>query len=134
MMDGNEARRILDEYFPRKKRFVGGNYSTPRFNIIGFSNEDIIEYKHCPLDLAVRLIKTKRGLTCPTCGYIYTKEEAPNEEGVTIKHNKQQTKIVTGKRKKRYYDKQGNEINDPDLIADIQRGANVISYHEEKQG
>jgi hypothetical protein len=35
-------------------------------------------------------------------------------------------------KKKKYYDKQGHEINDPDLIAEVQRGATVISYHEEK--
>ena len=44
------------------------------------------------------------------------------------------TRIVTGKMKKKYYDKQGNEINDETLIADIQRGATVISYKEEKSG
>jgi hypothetical protein len=130
-MEGKEARKILDEYFPRKRRFVSTNYSTPRFNIIGFGTEDITEYKHCPLDPGVRLIKTKRGLSCPTCGYIYTKEQSPNEEGVTIKHNKQQTAIISGKGKKKYYDKFGTEINDPDLIDEIQRGANFISYREE---
>lgn len=29
------------------------------------------------------------------------------------------------------FDKQCNAINDPDLIAEIKRGANVISYREE---
>jgi hypothetical protein len=130
-MDGAEARRILDEYFPRKKRFVGSNYSTRRFNIIGFGSEDIIEYKHCPLDVGVRLIKTMKGLQCPKCGYIYRNEEAPNEEGISIKHNEQQTRIVSGKKKKKYRDKFGTEINDPDLIADIRRGAEGISYREE---
>jgi hypothetical protein len=36
--------------------------------------------------------------------------------------------IITGnKKQKKYYDKQGNEINDPTLIQDIQRGATVYS-------
>ena len=130
-MDYDEMKRRLDEYYPKKRRFVSTNYSTPRFNIIGFGTEDIVEYKHCPLDPGVRLIKIKGDLKCPTCGYIYTKEEAPNEEGVSIKHNKQQTAIISGKGKRKYYDKSGNEINDPDLIQDIQQGANVISYNEE---
>ncbi|HEU4469207.1 MAG TPA: hypothetical protein VFR61_09265 [Nitrososphaeraceae archaeon] len=130
-MDGAEARRILDEYFPKKKRFVGRNYSTTKYNIIGFGFENITEYRHCPLDPGVRLIKIKGDLKCPTCGYTYKKEEVPNEEGVTIKHNKQQTAIISGKGKRKYYDKSGNEINDPDLIQDIQQGANVISYREE---
>ena len=131
-MDYDQIRRTLDEYYPKKRRFVGRNYSTSKYNIIGFGTEDIIEFKHCPLDPGVRLIKIEGDLKCPTCGYIYTKEEAPNEEGVSIKHNKQQTAIISGKGKKKYYDKFGNEINDPDLIAEIQRGANVISYREEK--
>ena len=119
---------------PRKKMLVGGDYSTRKFNIVGLGSENLTEYKHCPLDPSVRLIRIKGELKCPTCGYIYRKEEAVNEQAIQSKHAKQQTVIVSGKRKKRYYDKQGNEINDPDLIADIQRGANVISYHEEKQG
>lgn len=60
-------------------------------------------------------------------------EEAPNEEGIKLKHEKnQQSAIVSAKRKKKYYDKFGTEINDPDLIKDIQQGANVVYYHEEK--
>ena len=133
-MDGAEARRILDEYFPKKKRFVGGNYSTKRFNIVGFGTEDLTVYKHWPLDPGVRLIKIKGELKCPTCGYIYKKEEAPNEESIKIKHEQKKTRIISGKINKKYHDKSGNLITDPDLIAEIQRGANVISYHEEKQG
>lgn len=47
---------------------------------------------------------------------------------------KQETMIITGKSRKKYVDKQGNEINDPDIIAEVQKGYTVISYHEEKQG
>ena len=130
-MEGAEARRILDEYFPKKKRFVGGNYSTKRFNIVGFGSEDLTEYKHCPLDPGVRLIKIKGELKCPTCGYIYKKEEAPNEESIKIKHEQNKTRIISGKINKKYFDKLGNLITDPDLIAKIQRGAKVISYRQE---
>ncbi|HZA70380.1 MAG TPA: hypothetical protein VE548_11835 [Nitrososphaeraceae archaeon] len=35
--------------------------------------------------------------------------------------------IVSGKSRKKYVDKQGNEINDPDLIAEIQKGNTIIS-------
>ena len=73
----------------------------------------------------------KGQLRCPTCGYTYKKEEAPNEEGISIKHNKQQTRIISAKNKnKKYYDKQGNLITDETLLQDIANGANVISYHE----
>lgn len=132
-MDGAEARRILDEYFPRKRRFVGGNYSTSKYNILGFGSEDVIEYKHCPIDIGIRLIKTKRGLSCPTCGYIYKKEDAPNEESINIKHKQQKPMIVSAKKTKKYYSKDGNLITDETLIQDIQQGANVISYHEQNQ-
>lgn len=131
-MDGAEARRILDEYFPRKRRTIARNYSTSKYNIIGFGTEDIIEYKHCVYDIGVRLIKVKGQLLCPKCGYTYKKEETVNEQAIESQHQKQQTRIVSGKGKRKYYDKSGNEINDPDLIQDIQQGANVISYHEEK--
>jgi hypothetical protein len=40
--------------------------------------------------------------------------------------------LLSTKRKNKYYDKFGTEINDPDLIKDIQQGANVVYYHEEK--
>ena len=130
-MDYDQITRTLDEYFPRKKRTVAGNYSTKKYNIIGFGSEDIIEYKQCPLDIGVRLIKVKGELRCPTCGYTYKKEEAINEDTIQPQHAKQQTTIISGKRNKKYYDKSGNLITDPDLIAEIQKGATVISYHEE---
>jgi hypothetical protein len=121
-MDGAEARRILDEYFPRKRRTMTVNYYTPKFNIVGFGSENITEYKRCPLDVGTRLIKIKGEWKCPRCGYVFKEQEAPNEEGVSIKHKQQQTEIVSAKGKKKYYDKFGNEINDETLIQDIQQG------------
>ena len=46
----------------------------------------------------------------------------------------QQTKIITPKKKKKYYDQSGREITDPTLFNDIMQGKTVISYHEEKSG
>lgn len=57
-----------------------------------------------------------------------------NEEGIQIKHTKQQTKIIQPKKKKKYYDEKGNEINDAQLLKDIANGAHVISYNEQKSG
>lgn len=78
------------------------------------------------------MIKVKGELKCPRCGYTYKKEEAPNEDTYITGFVPDSPEIVSAKRKKKYYDKQGNVINDPDLIGEIQRGANIISYHEEK--
>jgi hypothetical protein len=69
---------------------------------------------------------------CFCCGYSVPIEDAPNEEGISVKHGQQPIKIVSAKTKRKYYDSRGNEINDPDLIDEVQRGANVISNHEEK--
>ncbi len=117
-------------------------YGRSRFNIIGFSNSSPWRpTKTCvihPGRVLVRRVDLKTGeciggLMCPKCGMSYLENEpTATEEGIIPKHGKQETRIITAKSRKKYYDKQGNEINDPDLIADIQRGANVISYHEEK--
>ena len=34
----------------------------------------------------------------------------------------------------KHYDKQGNEINDGQLLKDLARGVYVISYNEQKSG
>jgi hypothetical protein len=67
------------------------------------------------------------------CGSHYTEKEAGTAEAIKAKFKGQTTKamIITGKRKKKYYDKQGKEINDKDTLDLIQQGANVISYHEQ---
>jgi DNA-directed RNA polymerase subunit M/transcription elongation factor TFIIS len=101
--------------------------------------------KACPFH-HVRLIPKRKQdnlefepgvLICVKCGYEYSylENEAPAEEHFEPEHNKSnQTKIISAKKNKKYYDKQGNEITDETLIQDIQRGANVISYKEEKHG
>jgi hypothetical protein len=120
------------------------NGSRRRFNIIGFTDYSTRKpTKSCVIDHAVLIPRRNLdtgedmpGLMCPRCGMSYTESEAPTEERIKGKFSgKQETRIISAKnRNKRYYDKYGNEINDPDLIEDIQRGMTVISYQEEKQG
>jgi uncharacterized Zn finger protein (UPF0148 family) len=74
-------------------------------------------------------------LLCPQCGTSYFEKETAIQDQVKSKHDptSNQTKIISGKsQKKKYYDKQGNEITDPELIQDMIRGLTVISYREEK--
>jgi len=123
----------IDEIIRYRNKQRGGH----RFNIVGFSNYEPVKHKHCIFCTGRRLQPDPHDndkLMCFTCGYSVLAEEAPNDENISIKHDKQQTRIVSGKGKKRYYDKSGNEINDEQLIQDIQQGAHVISYHEQKQG
>ena len=105
-----------------------------KFNIIGFSNTVNYENKHCVVHPGTRLIQKLDDpdlLWCPTCGTSYSDKEAGTDEKIKSRFGpNQQTRIISPRSTKKYYDKQGNEITDPDLIAEIQRGANVISYHE----
>jgi hypothetical protein len=67
----------------------------------------------------------------------YTEKDTAAEERFNLEFGPKSTKtqIIGPKNKqKKYYDRQGNEINDETLIQDIQRGATVISYREEKLG
>jgi hypothetical protein len=74
-------------------------------------------------------------LMCPLCGTSYLPKDSISEErfdpSVTPKT---QTRIITPKKSKKSFDKQGNEINDEQLLKDIANGANVISYTEVKSG
>jgi uncharacterized Zn finger protein (UPF0148 family) len=72
---------------------------------------------------------------CPLCGTLFQPNNTISDENFepTAKA-KSQTKIFTPKAKKKYYDKQGNEINDEQLLKDMANGAHVISYHEQKSG
>ena len=104
-----------------------------RFNIIGFGNSNSKEHKHCIIHPGVRLVQDLQDpdkLFCPTCGYSYLPKDSVPDDVYKSRFGPQQTRIITPKPKKKYYDKAGNEINDPDLIAEAQRGANVISYQE----
>ena len=132
-----------------------------RFNIIGFGYDwdnarnpkQYIERRCCKMCLGIGLIKKKDepGIEmCPHCGSEWKdpdyqgeaaelenalSKEAIADEIVTGRHRKQQARIISGRnRKKKYYDDSGNEITDPDLIADVKRGMHVIRYNEEKSG
>lgn len=104
-----------------------------KFNIIGFSNSSPKEYKHCVIHAGVRLIQALDDpdkLFCPTCGMSYLPKDTASEDQYVSRFGPQQTKIISPKKQKKYYSQDGNEITDPDLIAEIHKGAHVISYHE----
>lgn len=106
-----------------------------KFNIIGFSSTPPTKYRHCVIHPGRRLVQDLQDpdkLFCPECGTPYLPNDTSAEEEYRSKFGPQQTRIVTAKKKKKYYAKDGNEITDPDLIAEVERGANVISYHEWK--
>jgi len=112
-----------------------------KFNIIGFGPSYSVippdKYKHCVVHPGTRLISKpdEAGiLFCPLCGTSYLQNDTSTEERITPKHNKQQTRIITPKKSKKYYDKQGNLINDEQLIKDIANGKTVIYYNEVKSG
>lgn len=128
-MDGKRAREILDQAFPRKRKFVGGNYSTTKFNIIGFGLVEETKHRICPVDPGVILIKHPKDgtlLLCPRCGYQAPRKETPKEPDFKTTHQKTKPAIISGKGKKKQYSNNGEEIKDPDLYNE-----HVIYYHEE---
>jgi len=44
------------------------------------------------------------------------------------------TKVISGKKKSKFYDDNGNEVNDEPLLRNILQGVKVIVYHEDIQG
>jgi uncharacterized Zn finger protein (UPF0148 family) len=110
-----------------------------RFNLIGFDFQrySIIppeKFKHCIVHPGIRLVSKPDEpgvLWCPKCGTTYLEKDTSTEERIKPKHTKQQTKIIQAKKSKKYYDKQGNEINDETLLKDIANGKTVISYSED---
>jgi hypothetical protein len=114
-----------------------------KFNIIGFfgnAQERYIPSKTCVIHYGTPLISKRDEpgvLWCPECGMRYSEKDTATTEDIKgkFKGPNQKSQIISAKKKKKYYDKQGNIINDPDLIADIERGGvTVIRYHEEKSG
>lgn len=67
---------------------------------------------------------------------VFPEKELPKNKEMKPKFRVgQKTRIISGRnKKKKYYDRFGAELNDPHLVADIERGATVISYREEKTG
>jgi hypothetical protein len=120
----------------------------PKFNIIGFPSFASSPWKptkRCPHHPGHRLVGNRNletgeqlpGLMCPACGSQFLDNEpTATEENIKGKFKgKQETKIISAKgTRKKHTDKQGNEINDETLLKDIENGANVIYYHEEKSG
>ena len=113
-----------------------------RFNIIGFWDPPSSPWRptlKCPVHPGSKLVNMEGDdpaiLRCCQCGTVtYKPDEALTEETMSAKHTKQQTRIITPKTRKKHYDKQGNEINDEQLLKDIANGKVVISYREEKSG
>jgi hypothetical protein len=110
-----------------------------KFNIICFgsnySNIDPSKWKHCVIHPGIRLTSKPDEpgvLWCTHCGTPYVPKDAISDENFepTTGPNSQ-TKIITPKKKKKYYNKQAN-INNEQLLKDIANGMNVISYHEYK--
>ena len=104
-----------------------------KFNIIGFNNNPTIRHRQCVYHPGVSLIQSLEDpnkLFCPSCGSSYLPSDTSPDDVYKSRFGTQQTKIISPRKQNKYYDKQGNEINDPDLIADIQRGATVVSYQE----
>jgi hypothetical protein len=42
--------------------------------------------------------------------------------------------VISGKKKSKFYDDNGNEVNDEPLLRNILQGVKVIVYHEDIQG
>lgn len=112
-----------------------------KFNIIGFGLQNYStipndHWKHCVVHPGSRLISKPDEpgiLMCPQCGTTYQPKDTISEERFDPSATpKTQTKIITPKKSKKYYDKNGNEINDEQLLKDIANGVHVISYHEYK--
>lgn len=111
------------------------------WNLIGFnfpnsSMVDTSKWKKCVAHPGSRLISKldEPGvLYCPLCGTSYLPKDTLSEERFDPSATpKNQTKIIQPKKKKKYLDESGNEINDAQLLKDIANGAHVISYHEYK--
>ena len=106
------------------------------FNFNNYSMVDTSKWKHCVVHPGSRLISKldePGTLYCPLCGTPYRPNDTTSEEIFQPTADpKNQTKIFTAKSKKKYYDKQGNEINDEQVLKDMANGKTIISYHEYK--
>jgi hypothetical protein len=117
-------------------------YKDKKINIIGFNFNSLDRYipsKVCVIHYGTPLISKRDEpgtLWCPLCGSRYKVEDTTTEESVKgkFKGPNQKTRIITAKKKRKFYDKKGNIITDPTLIQDILQGATALEYHEEKSG
>ena len=105
-----------------------------KFNIIGFSNSEGKEYKHCVHHPGTRLqqdIRDPDKLYCPECGISYLPKESGQDENILPEFGPRTsgTKIIQGKKEKKQYDSKGNLITDPE-IAQLARKHTIVHYSE----
>jgi hypothetical protein len=132
----------LEDYFKsrREKRFnlIGFNFPERKYKWQeGYDYPTEPVYKHCLIHPGYRLFPMKEDptmLQCPKCGSRWPEQDTISEERFNPEVTNKPQIITTKKKNKKYYDKSGNEITDPTLIVDIQRGATVYEYHEHKEG
>jgi hypothetical protein len=120
-----------------RKKKIGRRLKHPKFNIIGFFNTiDTKNYQTCSIHPYKRCLPSKTDpnlVFCPQCGSEWKKEDTVAAQNIESKFGiNNQTKIVSAKKKRKFYDKHGNEITDPELIQEMQGGHTVISYQEKK--
>ena len=114
------------------------NNKNKKVNIIGFNfQRPFTNNKTCvihPGTVLIPKIDQPDMLWCPFCGQSYLDKESETTENITTPFGPHSNKsaIITSRKKKKYFDKLGNEITDPTLIQDIMQGATVISYEEDK--
>ena len=125
--------------------FEEWDYKLAKFNIIGFRPVPSSPWRptlHCVIHPGTRLVHMQGDedpniFRCCECGGIgYKQDEGLADEQIHSKFgpSSNKTKIVQPKRKKKYYDDNGTEINDPTLIQDIKQGKTVVYYNEQKSG
>jgi uncharacterized C2H2 Zn-finger protein len=124
---------------------------TKKFNLIGFNFPDkrykwqgdgwvMPEkiYKTCPYHhcILVPKLDDKDMLQCPECGTPFLFKDTTSEEQIISKFgpSSNKTKIVQRRKKKKYFSDDGEEVTDPVLLAEMQKGIHVLKYHEEKSG
>ncbi len=102
-------------------------------NIIGFSTPNI-KHRHCVIHPGVRLISKLDEadvLWCTECGTPYTISDTGIDDNIQARHGPNiSTKVISTHKKKKYYDKQGNEITDPEIIQLAKEGKTIVHYSE----
>src|SRR5213593_4565548 len=99
-----------------------------RFNIIGFWPAASSPWRsslHCVIHPGTRLVHMEGDepniFRCSECGSVgYTESEAITEEKINTMFGPGSSKpaiIQAKKQKKKYFDQQGNEVTDPEIIS-----------------
>jgi hypothetical protein len=115
-----------------------------RFNLIGFDRYKIDNktYRHCSIHPYKRLLASKTDpdlLFCPECGSEYPVNDTIKEQDVLTDvppsgNSNSGTKIISARKKRKYYDSFGALIPDDDFDAlhDMQGGRRIVYYREDK--